>query len=100
MTSRRDWRHIVGIEGCADASGERRSQSKKLTSWSLTWRTTVVLCALLVLLMSAWRRPREPISTQLVRMNFKWTLLRGGKPYIIKGAGGNASKELLKAIGG
>jgi hypothetical protein len=33
-------------------------------------------------------------------MNGKWTLLRGGKPYIIKGAGGNASKELLKAIGG
>jgi hypothetical protein len=29
-----------------------------------------------------------------------WTLLRDGKPYFIQGAGGDASKNLLKACGG
>jgi hypothetical protein len=36
----------------------------------------------------------------VVQADGKWQLLRDGKPYLIKGAGGGASRELLRDIGG
>jgi hypothetical protein len=43
----------------------------------------------------------QAIKTQVVQSSDgKWQLLRDGQPYLIKGAGGNASRELLKEIGG
>ena len=42
----------------------------------------------------------QPLKTQLVQSDGKWQLLRDGKPYLIKGAGGSASKTILKEIGG
>jgi len=38
--------------------------------------------------------------TMLVQKNGKWQLMRGGKPYFIKGAGGDASKQVLHDAGG
>ena len=41
-----------------------------------------------------------PIPTKLVQKDGKWQLVRGGKPYLIKGAGGSGPLDLLKARGG
>src|SRR6266511_521872 len=38
--------------------------------------------------------------TLIVRCSAGWRLLRDGKPYFIKGAGGGASKALLAHLGG
>ena len=42
----------------------------------------------------------QAVKTQVVQSDGKWQLLRDGQPYLIKGAGGGASKKLLKEIGG
>ncbi|CAN5589452.1 glycoside hydrolase family 2 TIM barrel-domain containing protein [soil metagenome] len=42
----------------------------------------------------------QAIKTQVVQGDGKWQLLRDGQPYLIKGAGGIASKALLREIGG
>ena len=41
-----------------------------------------------------------PVPAQVLRAGSGWQLLRGGKPYFIKGAGGDAPKELLARAGG
>ena len=41
----------------------------------------------------------EPVAVKLAKTNSGFQLLRGGTPYFIKGAGGEASKESLKAAG-
>ena len=41
-----------------------------------------------------------PIPVQVVKTAEGWQLLRGGKPYFIKGVGGDASKQLLAQYGG
>ncbi len=38
--------------------------------------------------------------TKLVKTGGKWQLMRGGQPYLIKGAGGDGPKVMLKAVGG
>ena len=38
--------------------------------------------------------------TKLVQTGGKWQIMRGGKPYLIKGAGGDGSKVALQAVGG
>jgi len=40
-----------------------------------------------------------PVRVQVVPQEGGWRLLRGGKPYVIKGAGGGGSLELLAASG-
>ena len=42
----------------------------------------------------------QAIKTELVQRDGKWELLREGKPYFIKGAGGDASRKLLVDLGG
>ena len=42
----------------------------------------------------------EPIKTELKQTGTGWQLLRDGKPYFIKGAGGNWSRPALAAAGG
>ena len=44
--------------------------------------------------------PAPPIPVQVVKTADGWQLLRGGKPYFIKGVGGDASKQLLAQYGG
>jgi len=42
----------------------------------------------------------QATKTELVQRDGQWQLLRDGKPYLIKGAGGSASKQVLAEIGG
>lgn len=44
--------------------------------------------------------PEGPVVVKLVQNGGKWQLLRDGKPYFIKGAGGGGSKSLLLKCGG
>jgi hypothetical protein len=41
----------------------------------------------------------QPIPVELRQTNDGWQLLRGGEPYLIRGAGGNASLERLAPLG-
>ena len=41
-----------------------------------------------------------PVRVQIVRNGHKWQLVRDGKPYLIKGAGGGGSKSVLAECGG
>ena len=40
-----------------------------------------------------------PVKTALVQTDGKWQLLRDGNPYVIKGAAGGASKQMLAEVG-
>ncbi|MEL6545495.1 MAG: glycoside hydrolase family 2 TIM barrel-domain containing protein, partial [Myxococcota bacterium] len=42
----------------------------------------------------------QPISVELVERDGEWQLLRGGKPFVVMGAGGEGSLAALKAAGG
>ena len=44
--------------------------------------------------------PRRPISVKVERTEAGYRLLRDGKPYFIKGAGGRSYLDVLKATGG
>lgn len=41
-----------------------------------------------------------PVKVELKKTTDGWQMLRGGKPYRIKGAGGGGSMQLLKSLGG
>jgi Beta-galactosidase/beta-glucuronidase len=41
-----------------------------------------------------------PVPVRVVREGARWTLLRGGAPYYVKGAGGSDRLEVLKQSGG
>jgi glycosyl hydrolase family 2 len=41
-----------------------------------------------------------PVRVEVVKIDNGWQLLRGGKPWFIKGVGGDASKQLLVQYGG
>jgi hypothetical protein len=43
---------------------------------------------------------KGPIKTELVKTNTGWELKRGGKPFFIKGVGGDFDMKRLAAIGG
>lgn len=54
----------------------------------------------LLILVPASEILGQPIPVELVQNeDGTWQLLRGGKPYFVKGAGGDGSKELLAASG-
>jgi hypothetical protein len=68
-------------------------------------RTSLVLTGLLVATAfsvvsqgTAWAQ--TPIRVEVVKTADGWQLLRGGKPYFIKGVGGDAPKTLLPQLGG
>jgi len=42
----------------------------------------------------------NPVRVEVVKTKDGWQLLRGGKPYFIKGVGGDASRALLVQFGG
>ena len=51
-------------------------------------------------LFPATARADGPVRVEVVKTANGWQLLRGGKPYFIKGVGGTASKQLLVQYGG
>lgn len=42
----------------------------------------------------------QAVKVELVRDGQGWSMLRGGEPYFVKGAGGSADKSVLAAAGG
>lgn len=44
--------------------------------------------------------PSGPITVQLRKVDAGWELTRDGRPYFVRGAGGEGSKELLARLGG
>ena len=51
--------------------------------------------------VAAWAAdPEGPVPVKLVHRGAKWQLLRAGKPYFIRGAGGGGPKEMLARCGG
>jgi hypothetical protein len=53
-----------------------------------------------LLLLPLPLRAQPAVRTELLQRDDGWMLLRDGKPYLIKGAGGGASKNLLANLGG
>jgi hypothetical protein len=69
------------------------------------WYRPAACCVLAMSLMSAAsgakpRIPEGPVRVEVVRRDGGWQLLRDGQPYVIKGAGGTTSLDLLAACGG
>jgi len=60
----------------------------------------MAVAAALVALLPPVASADSPIPVQVVKTKAGWELLRGGKPYLVKGVGGTASKELLAQCGG
>lgn len=58
-------------------------------------RSALLLCAL-----AASAALADPIPVRLERTDDGWRLLRGGEPYVIRGAGGSNDLELLAESGG
>jgi hypothetical protein len=63
-------------------------------------RFRLMLLMALVIAASAVSAIADPIRVELHKTTGGFELLRGGKPYFIKGAGGSASMEVLKQCGG
>jgi len=59
-----------------------------------------MLSSLLLLGLGVSAQPNRPIKAEIVKQGDRYTLLRDGKPYFIKGAGGTNYMDRLKAYGG
>src|SRR5450432_799797 len=57
-------------------------------------------CGILILLLAGITAQAQAVKTEVLQKDGKWELLRDGKPYFIKGAGGDGPKQLLADIGG
>lgn len=88
--------HDIQINDKAPNSG--------LRNVSQIWRTIgLMLCAMLLMIASespTIPSAETPIPVKLVQDRGKWTLLRGGNPYYIKGAGGTERMSRLQEAGG
>lgn len=62
--------------------------------------TALVLFAVGLFHGNAMTADQPAIPVTLERSGETWRLLRDGRPWLVKGAGGDASKELLAACGG
>ena len=72
---------------------ERRLRVRTTVGWAL------LLCALCVAMPTPVRAAEGSVRVQVVPRAGGWRLLRGGRPYVIKGAGGEGSLGLLAASG-
>lgn len=59
----------------------------------------LVLCALAPVMPGVASAAEGPVRVQVVRHAEGWRLLRGGEPYVVKGAGGSGDLALLAASG-
>ena len=59
----------------------------------------LLVCAVLAAMPAPARAADGPVRVEVVSHADGWRLLRGGEPYVIKGAGGDGSLELLAASG-
>jgi len=66
------------------------------------FRLTTILCSALFaagLSLFATVGRAEPVPVELQQVDGNWQLLRGGKPYVIRGAGGDGPLDRLAAAG-
>jgi hypothetical protein len=76
-----------------------RAVSLKTIQETFTLTALLIATVLLGLFQStAWAD--GPVRVEVVKTDDGWRLLRGGKPWFIKGVGGDASKQLLVQYGG
>jgi hypothetical protein len=69
--------------------------------FSLPWACTLAGVGFLFTAGAAEERPAgKPSVVKVVKTAGGWQLLRDGKPYFIKGAGGDGSRKALAAAGG
>jgi hypothetical protein len=61
---------------------------------------TLGLAACTLALLLATTAPAAPTVTRVERTPDGWRLLRDGRPYTVRGAGGDGSRELLSRLGG
>lgn len=67
----------------------------------LRMRHSFLILAGAALVLATWHSSHAaPVPTKLVKNGNQWQLLRDGKPYLIKGAGGSGPLALLKKYGG
>src|SRR4051794_9213239 len=69
-----------------------------MNNYSNRWRA--VVGGIASVLMFAWMLAAGPMKVEVTKAAQGWQLVRDGKPYFIKGAGGGGSKELLAQLGG
>ncbi|NDK15467.1 MAG: hypothetical protein AUJ96_16350 [Armatimonadetes bacterium CG2_30_66_41] len=77
---------------------QRRQLSSSFTSFTAVVALTVLVAAGPILAQPPGARGAARV--ELVHADAGWQLLRGGKPYFVKGAGGDGPKELLAQAGG
>lgn len=63
-------------------------------------RSIIAACCAVVLTATFAMAADGAIPVKLVQQDGAWTLLRDGKPWTVRGAGGGASLELLAKLGG
>src|SRR5882724_2343854 len=61
---------------------------------------TIGILAAIISLFPMPARADDPVRVEVVKTADGWQMLRGGKPYFIKGGGGTASRQLLVEYGG
>ncbi|WP_293945534.1 MULTISPECIES: family 16 glycosylhydrolase [unclassified Sphingobacterium] len=54
----------------------------------------------LLFLPIGWGQQGKPVKTTITKVGHGFTIMRNGRPYFIKGAGGTSNMEQLKAYGG
>ena len=59
----------------------------------------LLLCGMFAAMPALARAGEGPVRVEIVPQGGGWRLLRGGKPYVVRGAGGDGSLELLAASG-
>lgn len=74
-------------------------------AWALSLTSAIVAASIMVFMLGGSRVNAAPDDTPIPVKVVKtadggYQLLRGGKPFFIKGAGGDESKEELKQLGG
>ncbi len=80
---------VLGLSGCSTPIVGADAATNPGTS---TFKTNA--------LMAGPSAGAGAIATKLVQTGGKWQMMRAGKPYLIKGAGGDGSKVALQAAGG
>lgn len=66
----------------------------------IDWRLILALTGLATAAMARSTTTSPALRTELRHADGRWTLLRDGRPYLIRGVGGSGSKQLLKELGG
>jgi hypothetical protein len=93
---------LQGLPAAAKMNVDPRSITMTMRRFFLALAAVAMIPALLALVDRPVRAAAGggAIKTEVVKSGSGWVLMRGGKPYLVKGVGGDASKPLLATSGG